>query len=50
MVITKRGKPVARLVPVEPPASLLRSLTYLVSDAELLAPTGGTWDAAEQRL
>ncbi len=53
-VITKRGKPVARLVPVESDeakeqavrAGLHSSVEVLVSEAELLAPTNedAGWD------
>jgi len=38
LVITKRGKPVARLTPLEPPESLEGSVTFLVSDEEFIAP------------
>lgn len=38
IVVTKRGKPVARVVPLEPPADLRGSVTVLVSDEELIAP------------
>lgn len=38
LVITKRGKPVARLIPLEPPESLEGSVTFLVSDEEFIAP------------
>ena len=38
LVITKRGKPVARVEPLEPPASLEGSVTFLVSDEEFIAP------------
>jgi prevent-host-death family protein len=36
LVVTKRGKPVARVVPVEKPESLLGSVKFLVSDEELV--------------
>ena len=36
LVVTKRGKPVARVVPVEEPRSLVGSVTYLISDDELV--------------
>ena len=48
LVVTKRGKPVARVVPAEPTASLRGSVTYLVDDDELLAPIGDEWDAASR--
>jgi prevent-host-death family protein len=44
LVVTKRGKPVARVVPVEEPPSLLGSVTYHVSDDELVAPLDEPWD------
>ena len=44
IVITKRGKPVARVAPLEPPKSLIGSVTYLVSDEELIAPLWENWD------
>ena len=45
LVITKRGKPVARVVAVDPEASLLGTVTQLVGDEELIAPIDETWDA-----
>lgn len=50
IVITKRGKPVARIAPLEPPPSLIGSVTFLVSDEELIAPIDVEWDAIEGRL
>jgi len=44
IVITKRGKPVARVEPVQPPPSLRGSVTYHVSDEELVAPLWEDWD------
>ena len=38
IIVTKRGRPVAQITPVEPPDSLRGSVTYLVSDEELIAP------------
>lgn len=40
IVVTKRGKPVARVMPLESPypESLVGTVTYLVSDEELIAP------------
>lgn len=46
VVVTKRGKPVARVVPVEPAPTLVGSVTYLVGEDELIAPLGERWDAA----
>jgi prevent-host-death family protein len=45
IVVTKRGKPVARVIPVEEPPSLRGSVTILVSEEELLAPMDEVWDA-----
>ncbi len=44
IVVTKRGKPVARVVPVEPAPSLLGSVAQLVSADELTEPLGLEWD------
>ncbi|MDX1998465.1 MAG: type II toxin-antitoxin system Phd/YefM family antitoxin [Thermoanaerobaculia bacterium] len=48
LVVTKRGKPVARLVPVtdDPPADLVGSVRY-ASEEDLLAPVGERWDAEQ---
>ncbi|MEX1140882.1 MAG: type II toxin-antitoxin system Phd/YefM family antitoxin [Thermoleophilaceae bacterium] len=45
IVVTKRGKPVARVGPLEPPPSLEGSVTYLVSDEELIEPVLDPLDA-----
>jgi prevent-host-death family protein len=45
LVVTKRGRPVARLVPVDDEVSLRGTVNYLVDDEELLAPLGEPWDA-----
>jgi prevent-host-death family protein len=50
VVVTKRGKPVARVAPLEPPGSLVGTVTFLVDDDELIAPLDAAWDAAEGRL
>ena len=44
IVITKRGRPVARVVPAVEPASLRGSVIYHVSDDELIAPIDVAWD------
>lgn len=44
IVITKRGKPVARVEPVQPPPSLVGSVTFHVSDEELIAPLFPDWE------
>ena len=45
IVVTKQGKPVAKLEPLEDPPPLKGSVVYLVDDDELLFSTGETWDA-----
>ena len=45
IVVTKRGKPVAKVEPVEEPPSLKGSVVYLVSDEELIAPIDEIWNA-----
>ncbi len=45
IVVTKRGRPVARVVAIEEPQALDRSVTFLVGDEELIAPLGDAWDA-----
>ena len=45
LVITKRGRPVARVTPVEDAPSLRGSVRFLVSDEELIAPLGEVWNA-----
>ncbi len=44
IVVTKRGRPVARLVPVDEPPSLLGSVTYNVSEEELIYAPLDEWD------
>ncbi|MFO7573507.1 MAG: type II toxin-antitoxin system Phd/YefM family antitoxin [Gaiellaceae bacterium] len=44
IVVTKRGKPVARVEPVEEPPSLKGSVIYLVENDEELFSTGEVWD------
>ena len=38
IIVTKRGRPVARLLPLAPPESLEGSVTFLVDDEEFIAP------------
>lgn len=38
IIVTKRGTPVARLLPLAPPASLEGSVTFLVDDEEFITP------------
>lgn len=45
IVVTKRGKAVARIEPMVEPPSLKGSVIYLVDDDELLFSTGESWDA-----
>jgi prevent-host-death family protein len=44
IVVTKHGKPVAKLVPLEPPESLVGSVTYLVPEDEVFAPLWDDWE------
>ena len=46
LVVTKRGKPIAKLMPLDekPPPSLLGSVRY-GSEEDLLAPVDERWDA-----
>ena len=43
LVVTKRGKPVARVVPVAEPPGLLHSVK---KEKDLISPIGEKWDAA----
>lgn len=43
IVVTKHGRPVARVVPLEPAPSLVGSVTLLTDDDELFS-TGESWD------
>lgn len=46
VTITKRGRPVARLVPVEPPPPLFGALSGTVSHYDdLISPVDDEWDA-----
>lgn len=45
VVVTKRGKPVARLLPMEPPRSMEGSVRFLVDEAALLEPIDVAWNA-----
>lgn len=44
LVITKHGRPVARLVAPTEAAPLRGSVSFLVPDEELVAPTFPAWD------
>lgn len=45
LLITKHGRPVARVDPVQPLASLRGSVTFAASDEDLIAPLPEQWDA-----
>jgi prevent-host-death family protein len=45
LVVTKRGQPVAKVVPVTDEAPLRGSVTYNVGDEALIAPLEVEWDA-----
>lgn len=45
IVVTKAGKPHARIVPFEEAVSLRGSVQYLVSTERLIAPVDEPWDA-----
>jgi prevent-host-death family protein len=45
IVVTKRGRPVARLVAIDEPRPLAGSVSFHVSDDELIAPLDVAWDA-----
>lgn len=47
VVVTKHGRPVARLVPAAEPAPLAGSVRFLVDDEALLAPLDEPWDAEQ---
>jgi prevent-host-death family protein len=47
IVVTKRGRAVARVVAAGAPDSLRGSVTYHVSDEELSEPLAARWDAEE---
>lgn len=44
IIVTKRGRPVARLVAIDEPKPLAGSIAFHVSDDELVAPLDA-WDA-----
>lgn len=45
LMVTKRGRPVAQVIPVDEDASLIGSVRQLVDDDELVAPIDVGWDA-----
>jgi prevent-host-death family protein len=48
VVITKRGRPVARLEPPVSPADLRGSAKLHLSDAELVNASMGAWDVEQE--
>jgi prevent-host-death family protein len=44
VTVTKRGRPVAKVVPVEEVPDLRGSVSYHVGDEELIAPLDERWD------
>jgi antitoxin (DNA-binding transcriptional repressor) of toxin-antitoxin stability system len=46
IVVTKRGRAVARVVSAETPSSLRGSVSFNVSEEELIEPLDVDWDAA----
>ena len=46
LVVTKRGRPVAHVVPVEEPRSLVGTVEFLVDDDELIKPLYPDWEPA----
>lgn len=47
IVVTKRGRAVARVIPASEPASLLGSVTFNVGDDEIGEPLEDSWDAEQ---
>ena len=45
LIVTKRGRAVAKLVPVDDDASLRGSVIYHVPDDALIEPIDAEWDA-----
>lgn len=48
IVVTKRGRAVARVSPATEPESLRGSVTFNVTDEELITPIAVEWDAARE--
>lgn len=44
IVVTKRGRPVAQLRPLEPAPSLVGTVEFLVDDDELVEPLYPDWE------
>lgn len=48
LIITKRGKPIAKVMPIEPAQPLFGALRGSVVKADdLISPIGAEWDAAK---
>jgi prevent-host-death family protein len=45
IVVTKHGRPLARVVAADAPADLHTSVTFHVDDDALIEPLGVEWDA-----
>lgn len=45
VTVTKHGRPIVRIVPFDDGATLSGSVTFHVSDDELVAPLGEVWGA-----
>ncbi len=45
LIITKRGRPVARVAQIDPGGSMLGTVSVLVDDDELMEPIGEGWNA-----
>lgn len=50
LIITKHGRPVARVSPVDEDASLQGSVRILVPEDELLAPIGEEWGTGSETI
>ncbi len=47
LIITKRGKPIAKLVPVDPEQKLFGALQdSVVAEADIISPVAVDWDAS----
>ncbi len=48
LIITKRGKPIAKLVPVDPEQKLFGALQgSVVAEADIISSVADEWDAAK---
>lgn len=50
VVVTKRGEPLVRVVPVAPPDSLIGSVTFLVDEETLIYEPLDDWDVDQGLL